>query len=135
VNCVISCFKWFSNVLLRLKPSACDFSTSSLSMYKTKLCLFLKCIYTRGRAKGVLCYMFGHSTISIVFVGLNFNPQTPTFYSSISPSFSCSLLLTDTGQTDRDRKKPRAMKNATRCKVLLRIFRQLQDPDTSLFHV
>jgi hypothetical protein len=28
-NCVISCFKWFSNVLLRLKPRAFDFSTSS----------------------------------------------------------------------------------------------------------
>ena len=48
-NCVIKCFKWFSKVLLRLKPNSLDFSTRSLSMYRTKLCLFLKCIYTRGR--------------------------------------------------------------------------------------
>jgi hypothetical protein len=31
-NCVINCFRWFSNVLLRLKPRDFDFSTNSLSM-------------------------------------------------------------------------------------------------------
>jgi hypothetical protein len=28
-NCVIKCFKWFSNVLLRFKPRLRDFSTNS----------------------------------------------------------------------------------------------------------
>jgi len=30
-NCVIRCFKWFSNVFERLKPNSFDFSTNSLS--------------------------------------------------------------------------------------------------------
>jgi len=34
-NCVIKCFKWFSKVLLRLKPRAFDFSAKSLLRYKT----------------------------------------------------------------------------------------------------
>jgi hypothetical protein len=59
-NCVVRCFKWFSKVLLRLKPRDLDFATNSLSTYSTKLCLFLKCVYTRGHAGVVLCYMFGH---------------------------------------------------------------------------
>jgi hypothetical protein len=36
-NCVIRCFKWFSKVLLRLKPRDFDFATRSLSKYNTKL--------------------------------------------------------------------------------------------------
>jgi hypothetical protein len=36
-NCVVRCFKWFSNVLLRLKPRDFDFATRSLSKYNTKL--------------------------------------------------------------------------------------------------
>jgi len=35
--CVIKCFNWFSKVLLRLKPRDLDFSTNSLSRYKTTL--------------------------------------------------------------------------------------------------
>ena len=31
-NWIINCFKWFSNVLLRLKPSSLVFSTISLSI-------------------------------------------------------------------------------------------------------
>ena len=38
-NCVIRCFKWFSKVLLRLKPRAFDFATRSLSKYNTKFLL------------------------------------------------------------------------------------------------
>ena len=34
-NWVIRCFKWFSNVLLRLKPNSFDFPPSSLSRYRT----------------------------------------------------------------------------------------------------
>ena len=30
-NCVNNCFKWFSKVLLKLKPRLCVFSTNSLS--------------------------------------------------------------------------------------------------------
>jgi len=52
-NCVIRCFKWFSNVFERLKPNSFDFSINSLSRYKTKLC-FLDTAYapegTRGRS-------------------------------------------------------------------------------------
>jgi hypothetical protein len=40
-NCVIRCFKWFSNVLLRLKPSSFDFETNSLSKYNTTFLLVL----------------------------------------------------------------------------------------------
>jgi hypothetical protein len=39
-NCVVRCFRWFSTVLLRLKPRAFDFSTRSLSKYKTTFRLF-----------------------------------------------------------------------------------------------
>jgi hypothetical protein len=51
-NCVVSCFKWFSNVFERLKPRSRDFSISSLSTYRTRLCLFDMCIYTRADARG-----------------------------------------------------------------------------------
>jgi len=36
-NCVIRCFKWFSKVLLRLKPNSFDVATDSLSNYNTTL--------------------------------------------------------------------------------------------------
>ena len=58
-NCVISCFKWFSKVLLRLKPRSLDSLIISLSRYKTKLLLFDNCICTRAEGRGVLCYKFG----------------------------------------------------------------------------
>jgi hypothetical protein len=51
-NCIINCFKWFSNVLLRLKPSSFDFSTRSLSRYNTTLPLFVNYICTRAQANG-----------------------------------------------------------------------------------
>jgi len=51
-NLFIRSFKWFSNVLLRLKPIPRDFSTRFLSMYNTRLCLFDNCACTRGHAKG-----------------------------------------------------------------------------------
>ena len=59
-NCVISCFKWFSKVLLRLKPRSLDFRMVSLSRYKTKLALFDNSICTRAETRDFLCYMCGH---------------------------------------------------------------------------
>ena len=58
-NCVIRCFKCFSNVLLRLKPRAFDFSTSSLSKYNTTFPLF-PIVFASARAQmEVLCFKSG----------------------------------------------------------------------------
>jgi hypothetical protein len=40
-HCVNNCFKWFSNVLLRLKPNSRVFSTNSLFRYNTTFLLLL----------------------------------------------------------------------------------------------
>jgi len=58
-NCVIRCFKWFSKVLLRLKPRAFDFATSSLSKYNTTL-PFVPIAFASARKRmDVLCFKFG----------------------------------------------------------------------------
>jgi hypothetical protein len=58
-NCVIKC-RWFSNVLLKLKPISFDFASSSLSRYNAGLCLFDNA-YAPERMRGaVLCYKAGH---------------------------------------------------------------------------
>ena len=54
-NLVIRSFKWFSNVLLRLKPRSLDFWMISFSRYKTRLVLFVNCNSTRADAMGGLC--------------------------------------------------------------------------------
>jgi len=59
-NCVISCFKWFSKVLLRLKPRDLDFATRSLSKYKTTFLLFDIAYASEGVYWHFLCYMFGY---------------------------------------------------------------------------
>jgi hypothetical protein len=59
-NCVINRFKWFSKVLLRLKPRDLDFATRSLSKYKTKFRLFDIAFASARKRMEVLCYMFGH---------------------------------------------------------------------------
>ena len=58
-NCVTRCFNWFSKVLLRLKPRAFDFSSNSLSRYKTTFRLFDIAFASEGMRWEVLCYMFG----------------------------------------------------------------------------
>ena len=57
-NCVIRCFKWFSKVLLRLKPKAFDFSTRSLSKYNTTLPFVPIAFASEGMRWAFLCYMF-----------------------------------------------------------------------------
>ncbi len=57
--CVIRFFKWFSNVLLRLKPRDFDFSTSFLSKYNTTLPFIVIAYASEGVHWQVLCYMFG----------------------------------------------------------------------------
>jgi hypothetical protein len=63
-NSVIRCFKWFSKVLLGLKPNSLDFSTNSLSKYKTKLCLFGIAYAPEGKRGDVQCYISGDFLIS-----------------------------------------------------------------------
>jgi hypothetical protein len=58
-NCVIKCFKWFSKVLLRLKPRDFDFAMRSLSRYKTTFPLFPIAFASTRKRREVLCYMFG----------------------------------------------------------------------------
>jgi len=58
-NCVVSCFKWFSNVFERLKPNSRDFSTNSLSIYNTRLCLLLIALAPERMRGEDLCYKFG----------------------------------------------------------------------------
>ncbi len=59
-NCVVRCFKWFSKVLLRLKPRDFDFATSSLSKYKTKLPLVPIANASARKQREDLCYKLGH---------------------------------------------------------------------------
>ena len=65
--CVIRFFKWFSKVLLRLKPSSLDFSTSSLSKYKTTFLLFDVTNASEGKRMDGLCYKCGHRTLFLSF--------------------------------------------------------------------
>jgi len=58
-NFVIRCFKWFSKVLLRLKPSSFDLATNSLSKYNTTLPFLVIAFASEGAYLEVLCYMFG----------------------------------------------------------------------------
>jgi len=64
-KCVIRCFKWFSNVLLRLKPRDLDFSTSSLSKYKTRFRLVPIAFTSKGKRREVQCYKFGHYSLIV----------------------------------------------------------------------
>ena len=64
-NCVIRCFRWFPNVLLRLKPRVFDFSTSSLSKYNTTFRLFDITNASAGMRGEVLCYKFGHCSLIV----------------------------------------------------------------------
>ena len=57
--CVIRCFRWFSKVFERLKPRDLDFSTRSLSRYKTTFLLFDIASASEGMGGEVLCYIFG----------------------------------------------------------------------------
>jgi len=63
-NCVIKCFKWFSNVLLRLKPSSSDFSTRSLSRYNTTLRFVAIAFASEGLRGEFPCYKCGHFRIN-----------------------------------------------------------------------
>ena len=45
---LISCFRWFSNVLLRLKPSSFDFSINSLFRYNTTFLFRFTALASRG---------------------------------------------------------------------------------------
>ena len=58
-NCVIRCFKWFSNVFERLKPNSFDFSTNSLSRYNTTFPFWAIANAPEGTRLEELC-MFGH---------------------------------------------------------------------------
>jgi hypothetical protein len=58
-NCVINCFKWFSKVLLRLKPRDLDFSTKSLSRYNTTLPLVPIAFASEGMLGKDLCFKSG----------------------------------------------------------------------------
>jgi len=60
-NCIIRCFKWFSNVLLRLKPRDLDFSTRSLSKYNTALRFVIIAFTSARKRRNVLFHMFGRS--------------------------------------------------------------------------
>jgi len=60
-NCVIWCFKWFSKVLLRLKPRDLDFSTRFLSKYNTTFPLVPNAFASARAQMKVPCYMFGLS--------------------------------------------------------------------------
>ena len=66
-NCVVSCFKWFSNVLLRLKPNSLDFSTRSLSKYNTTLPLIPIAFAPARERMEVHCYKFGHLALFLSF--------------------------------------------------------------------
>jgi hypothetical protein len=59
-NWVNRCFKWFSIVLLRLKPNSLDFAINSLSKYNTTFLLFLIANASEGKRRDILCYMSGH---------------------------------------------------------------------------
>ena len=59
-KCVASCFKWFSNVLLRLRPRAFDFSTNSLSRYNTAFLLFDIAFEPARKRREDLFYKCGH---------------------------------------------------------------------------
>ena len=72
-NCVIRCFKWFSNVLLRLKPRSLDSLMVSLSRYKTKLLLFEITFAPARKQRDILCYMCNHSN---TFTTINANIVT-----------------------------------------------------------
>jgi len=58
-NCMVSCFKWFSNVFERLKPRSRDFSTSSLSKYSTTFLLLLIALTPERMRWDVQCYKSG----------------------------------------------------------------------------
>jgi len=58
-NWIIRCFKWFSKVLLRFKPSSFDFSTRSLSKYNTTFRFVVIANASEGKRMEELCYMFG----------------------------------------------------------------------------
>jgi hypothetical protein len=55
----IRCFKWFSNVLLRLKPKDLDFATNSLSKYNTTLPFVVIAFASARKRMEFQCYMFG----------------------------------------------------------------------------
>jgi hypothetical protein len=63
-NCVIRCFKWFSNVLLRLKPSSLDFSTRSLSRYNMTLRFVAIAFASEGLRGEFPCYKCGNFRIN-----------------------------------------------------------------------
>ena len=56
---MIKCFKWFSKVLLRLKPRDFDFATSSSSKYNTTFLLVPIAFASEGMRREALCYKFG----------------------------------------------------------------------------
>jgi hypothetical protein len=59
-NWIIKCFKWFANVLLRLKPSSSNFSTRALSRYNTTLCFVAIVFASEGLRGKFPCYKCGH---------------------------------------------------------------------------
>jgi hypothetical protein len=59
-NCFIKRFKWFSNVLLRLKPSSLDYSTRSLSKYNTTLPFVVNAFAFEGLRGEFPCYKCDH---------------------------------------------------------------------------
>jgi hypothetical protein len=65
VSCKINCIKWFSKVLLRLKPRDFDFSTRSLSKYRTTFPLFPIANAIEGMRGEVLCYKFGDCNYAV----------------------------------------------------------------------
>jgi len=58
-NLFIRSFKWFSNVLDKLKPRLRDFSTNSLSRYRTTFRLLLIAFAPEAMRGEALCYKSG----------------------------------------------------------------------------
>ena len=76
---IINCFKWFSNVLLKLKPNPFDFSTNSLSKYSTTFPFVPIANASKGRRGKEDSYIFGHDPSRFVIGSAELNRKLNKF--------------------------------------------------------